>query len=87
MNNTRDEKWLKAFGEHFRSIRLRLKLTQKNLAFEAEVEISQVSRLENGKINPTVTSLFTYAKAMKISASEFFEFDPDKEIQKLKEKK
>lgn len=87
MNHTRDEKWLKAFGEHFRMIRLRLKLTQKNLAFESEVEVSQISRLENGKINPTVTSLLTYAKAMNISASELFEFDPEKEIVKLKKKK
>ena len=55
-------------------------MTQKALAFEAEVEISQISRLENGKINPTVTSLLTYAKAMKISASLLLDFSPDKEL-------
>lgn len=82
MNNTRDEKWLKEFGEHFRDVRRRLKWTQKSLAFEAEVEISQISRLENGKINSTVTSLLTYAKAMKISASVLFEFDPEKGAKK-----
>jgi transcriptional regulator with XRE-family HTH domain len=75
MNNIRDEKWLKEFGEHFRGLRKKQKFTQKALAFEAEVEISQISRLETGKINPTLTSLLTYAKALKIPATLLLDFN------------
>jgi transcriptional regulator with XRE-family HTH domain len=75
MSSKRNEKWLIVFGEHFQLIRRRMNFTQKELAFEANVEISQISRIERGKINPTVTSLLIYAKAMNISAKVFFEFD------------
>ena len=74
MNNTRDKIALKEFGEHFRKIRRAQKFTQKALAVEADVEISQVSRLENGITNPTVTTILLFAKALKVPASLLFDY-------------
>jgi len=74
VNNTRDEKRLKEFGAHFCAIRKAKKFTQKSLAFEADVEISQIYRIEKGLSNPTVTTLMNLADALQISVAEFFEF-------------
>lgn len=65
---------MKEFGEHFRKIRRSQKFTQKSLAHEADIEISQISRLENGITNPTVTTILILAKAMKIPASVLFDY-------------
>jgi|HubBroStandDraft_6_1064221.scaffolds.fasta_scaffold323521_3 transcriptional regulator with XRE-family HTH domain len=78
MNNTRDEIRLKEFGEHFRRIRKSKKLSQKALAFEADIEVSQISRIENGNINTTVTTILLLAQAMDVPASKLFDFKPTK---------
>lgn len=74
MNNLRDEDLLKEFGDNFRKVRKSKKMTQKSLAFEADVEISQIYRLENGINNPTVTTLVKLAESLQVSPAEFFSF-------------
>lgn len=65
---------MKAFGANLRKIRKAKKWTMKDLAFEADVELSQVHRIEIGKINPTLTTILLLADALKISAAELFNF-------------
>jgi transcriptional regulator with XRE-family HTH domain len=74
MNNTRDEIKLAAFGANIRRLRKAKKLTIKNLAFEADIELSQVHRIEKGKINPTLTTILLLAEVLKISPSQLFEY-------------
>ena len=74
MNNLRDKEILEAFGAHFRAKRKQKKLTLKALAFEAEVELSQIYRIEHGKINPTLTTLKALAKALGIPVMELMDF-------------
>jgi transcriptional regulator with XRE-family HTH domain len=74
MNNTRDEKRMAAFGAHVRKLRKASKLTMKELAFEADIELSQVHRIEKGLINPTLTTILVLADALKMPASKVFEF-------------
>jgi transcriptional regulator with XRE-family HTH domain len=45
-------------------------LTRQELAFEADIELSQVHRVEKGKINPTLTTLMALAKGLGIPLSE-----------------
>ena len=45
-------------------------MTLEQVAFEMEVEISQVHRIEKGKINPTYTTLIALSKALGISTGE-----------------
>jgi transcriptional regulator with XRE-family HTH domain len=66
MNNLRDEKMLTQFGLHLRTLRKAAKLTLEALAYEADVEISQIHRIEKGKINPTLTTLVALSNALKI---------------------
>ncbi len=63
-----------AFGANLRRLRKAGKLTMKELAFEADIELSQVHRIEKGLINPTLTTILLLADALKIPASKLFEF-------------
>lgn len=63
------------FGNNLRKFRLAEGLTQEQLANELGVEISQISRIERGVINTSVTTLYAISKILKIEASEFFAFD------------
>ena len=63
-----------AFGANLRKLRKANKLTMKELAFEADIELSQVHRIEKGLINPTLTTILVLADALKISASKLFDF-------------
>lgn len=70
MNKLRNEQELLDFGTKLKALRNSKKLTLEQLAFESEMEISQVHRIEKGKINPTLTTLNALARALGISLSD-----------------
>jgi transcriptional regulator with XRE-family HTH domain len=70
MNNLRDQDVLIEFGNKLKDLRISKGLTLQQLAFEAEMEISQVHRVEKGKINPTLTTLNALAKGLGITLTE-----------------
>lgn len=70
MNNLRDQELLIVFGNKLKDLRTLKGLTLQQLAFEADMEISQVHRVEKGKINPTLTTLMALAKGLGITLSE-----------------
>ena len=70
MNNLRNQKTLEQFGEKLKTLRTTKGLTLEQLAFEADIELSQVHRVEKGKINPTLTTLFALAKGLGITLAE-----------------
>lgn len=66
------------FGKTLRLTRLAKGLTQEQLANELNIEISQISRIERGVINTSVTTLYAISKVLNISISELFDFDESK---------
>ncbi|UOU98700.1 helix-turn-helix domain-containing protein [Chryseobacterium daecheongense] len=66
-----DFKRLQIIGRRFRDLRLQKNLTQKELAFMVDVEISQITRIERGIINTSILNLMKIADALEISISEF----------------
>lgn len=70
MNRTRDEKILKEFGRRLKKIRTTKKLSIRKLADIADVDFSQIHRIEKGESNPTLTMILALANALKISASD-----------------
>lgn len=70
MNNTRDEKILKMFGSNLKSIRKTKKLSLRKLADIADVDFSQIHRIEKGESNPTLTMVYALAEALNIKVSE-----------------
>jgi transcriptional regulator with XRE-family HTH domain len=66
-----DQIILKKIGERLQETRVQKKLTQKELAFMVDVEISQITRIERGVINTSVLSLLRITDALEISISDF----------------
>ncbi len=57
-------------GEEIRKARTQAGLTQEQMAFEAKLDRTYVSQLENNKKSPTVAALFRIAAALGVPASE-----------------
>lgn len=70
MNNLRNQETLEKFGDKLKNLRTSKGLTLEQLAFEADIELSQVHRVEKGKINPTLTTLIALAKGLGITLAE-----------------
>jgi transcriptional regulator with XRE-family HTH domain len=66
----RDISGIEAFGKRVREVRLQKQLTQEDVAYEANIEPMQLSRIERGVINTSISHLLAIAKAMKIHPSE-----------------
>ena len=74
MKYLRDSEGIKKFGERVRKIRLQKKISQENLAYEAGLEYSQISRIERGIINTSISHVFAIASALDVEPSELFRF-------------
>ncbi len=59
-------------GHNVRRLRLARDVPQDRLALEAKVALNYLSGIERGKKNPTLKILTRLAKALRVSASEFF---------------
>ena len=64
-----------SFEKKLRLARLTKGFTQEQLANELGIEISQISRIERGVINTSVTTLYEISKVLNVDVSEFFVFD------------
>lgn len=61
-----------AFGKKVRLKRKEKKMPMQMLANIAEIEISQIYRIETGKINPKLTTILKIAEALEIDVKELF---------------
>lgn len=73
MKYLRDEEGIQKFATRLREIRLKNKLTQEALAWEADIEPMHVSKIERGIINTSLSHILALAKALKIKPAEFFD--------------
>lgn len=62
----------KKIGDRIKEIRLTKKLTQEQLAWEADVDRTYMNHVENGRKNISIRSLEKIIKALSISYSDFF---------------
>ena len=74
MKYSRHETGIKKFGLRLKEIRLEKGFSQEQLAWETGLEFSQINRIENGKINTSISNIFIIAEALKISPSELLIF-------------
>ena len=74
MIGVRDEKLLREFGKHLIVLRNSRGMSQEKLAFIADVSLSQVSRIERGLINPTLSTLSALAKGLKVPLKKLVDF-------------
>ena len=74
MDNNDRNTILISFGKNLRLARLAKGFTREQLANELGIEISQISRIERGVINTSITTLYAISKTLKIDVSELFTF-------------
>lgn len=58
------------FGKVIKSLRIKKNITQSQLALDSTLERTYISELENGKYQPTLTSLFDIARGLDIKPSD-----------------
>lgn len=59
-------------GRRIKNIRLAKNMTQNDLAIECEFEKASLSRIEAGKTNITIRTLYKISTALEIPIAEFF---------------
>ena len=65
-----DEELLEKLGQRIKQLRSEKGMSQIALAVELNYEKSNMSRLESGRINPKITTLYNVAKALEISLQD-----------------
>ncbi|MBN2828167.1 MAG: helix-turn-helix transcriptional regulator [Tissierellales bacterium] len=60
----------KKIGERIRDLRESKGISQQNLAAICNFEKANLSRLEAGRTNPTVSTLYKISQALEVSLSE-----------------
>lgn len=70
----RNEKYIKSFGKNLKKLREEKNISQADLAYECGVEISQISRMERGLLNTSISNLYYIAKALQIDPKDLLDF-------------
>lgn len=71
----RNEKALKAVGLQIRRLREEAGHSQQDFAYMCEMELSQINRIELGKINTSISVIFKIAEVLKVQPSILLEVD------------
>ncbi len=69
-----DEEGLSLLAKRLKEIRAEKGFTQEDLAYESDIALSQIARIETSRINPTVSTIFRIARTLDIPVSELFNF-------------
>ncbi len=62
-----------ALGKNINNFRLAAEMSQEQLARDAEIERSRISKMENGHVNPSLLTLATLCHCLNISLPQLFE--------------
>ena len=66
MINVKNKRLVKAIGEYVRELRIERGISQEELANDADIPLSQIGRIERGENNPTISTLYVIAQALKV---------------------
>jgi len=58
-----------AFGNTLKSLRIEKGFTQEKLAELSNLDVTFISKMENGKLQPSLTTIISISKALGVSAS------------------
>ena len=77
MSSMEKSEILKKVGKKIQEIRLNKGLTQVELVgkIEGEIDTTNISRIESGRTNPTVYTLFRIAEALEVRLNDLLNID------------
>lgn len=64
------QNWPSIVGKNVRKFREERHLTQEELAFEAEIDLTYVGGIERGRRNPSLMVMARIAEALKVSLAK-----------------
>ena len=67
-----ENEFLASLGARIKELRLNKDISQKDLAMECDFEKSNMSRIESGKTNVTVLTLYKISNALETEIKDFF---------------
>ncbi len=67
------QNWCVIVGRNIRRFRLQKGMTQEELAFEAEIDLTYVGGIERGRRNPSLMVLVRIAKALGVPPPKLLE--------------
>ncbi|WP_433816156.1 helix-turn-helix transcriptional regulator [Flavobacterium johnsoniae] len=70
-----DEEGLKLLAKRLKEIRLEKGISQEELAYRSEITLSQIARIETVRTNPTVSTIFKFARALEVPLKDLFNFE------------
>ncbi len=73
--NLKNKKLILSFGKHIRKLREERDYSMRYLADLADVNYTQISKIETGKINTTISTAYALAKALDITLEQLFKFE------------
>lgn len=62
-------------GERIKKLRHEKRITQQTLAYECDIEKPNLSRIEKGKTNPTIKSLWKISCALNIKLKDLLDIE------------
>lgn len=65
----------RAFGQHIKNIRNTMKLTQQEFCSLIDIEVSNLSNMENGKAYPSIPTLRKMSNKLNIAPNELLNID------------
>ena len=69
----RDERALLSIGHKIREIRRTKKISQENLANDCELDQSQITRMELGKVDFSISNLYRVAEALHVDPKDLLD--------------
>ncbi|HXI01192.1 MAG TPA: helix-turn-helix transcriptional regulator [Sphingobacteriaceae bacterium] len=69
-----DKEALKKFGQNLRKLRDAQKLSLRDVSISCNIDNSKISKIEQGQINITFTTLLELAKGLNVEPSELMKF-------------
>jgi transcriptional regulator with XRE-family HTH domain len=73
VHGVRDQKFLNRLAKNLKAARTKRGFTQEELAHRSGLTLSQVARIETGKINTTVSTIHLILKTLDAEANELFD--------------
>lgn len=75
--------WRTIVGENVRRWRLKRGLTQEQLAFEAQIDLTYLGGIERGRRNPSLMVMVRIAQSLQLKPAELVEEPPSTSIEQM----
>jgi transcriptional regulator with XRE-family HTH domain len=82
VNKKKQKDLTASFGAHLKKLRLAKGYSMRGFANEADIDYSQVVKIENGVISPTLTTLFKLAETLNITLKDLLDFTYPSSVKK-----